>query len=65
MVTDAERAAIQRQGLLDLFDKLFHRGRLAQRNAQFKPALERRQRFWSTLAVVFFGLVLLAFAGAM
>ena len=35
MATDAERAVIQRQGLLELFDKLFHRGRLAQRNAQF------------------------------
>ena len=63
MATDAERAAIQRRGLLELFDKLFHRGRLAQRNAQFKPALERRRRFWSTVAVVFFGLVMLAFAG--
>ena len=63
MATEAERAVIQRQGLLELFDKLFHRGRLAQRNAQFKPALERRRRFWSTVAVVFFGLVMLAFAG--
>lgn len=63
MATDAERAAIQRQGLLALFDKLFHRGRLAQRNAEFKPALERRRRFWSLVAVVFFGLVMLAFAG--
>ena len=63
MATEAERAVIQRRGLLELFDKLFHRGRLAQRNAQFKPALERRRRFWSTVAVVFFGLVMLAFAG--
>lgn len=63
MATDAERAVIQRRGLLDLFDKLFHRGRLAQRNANFKPSLERRRRFWSTVAVVFFGLVMLGFAG--
>lgn len=63
MATDAERAGIQRRGLLDLFDKLFHRGRLAQRNATFKPALERRRRFWSTVAVMFFGLVMLLFAG--
>jgi len=63
MATDAEGAAIQRRGLVDLFDKLFHRGRLAQRNAQFKPALERRRRFWSMVAVVVFGLFLLVFAG--
>ena len=63
MATDAEGAAIRRRGLVDLFDKLFHRGRLAQRNAQFKPALERRRRFWSMVAVVAFGLFLLVFAG--
>lgn len=63
MATDAEGAAIRRRGLVDLFDKLFHRGRLAQRNAQFKPALERRRRFWSMVAVVVFGLFLLVFAG--
>jgi len=63
MATDAERESIQRQGLVELFDKLFHRGRLAQRNAQFKPSLERRRRCWSTVAVVVFGVFLLGFAG--
>ena len=63
MATDAERTAIQRAGLVELFDKLFHRGRLAQRDAKFKPSLERRRRFWSRVAVCFFGLVMLGVAG--
>ena len=63
MATDAERTAIQRAGLVELFDKLFHRGRLAQRDAKFKPSLERRRRFWSGVAVCFFGLVMLGVAG--
>lgn len=63
MATDAERDLVQRRGLVDLFDKLFHRGRLAQRDAKFKPSLERRRRFWSRCAVVFFGLMMLGVAG--